>query len=114
MGAGVFLQDKECDSMPEYYFGIALENLGYEYRYHWKIGIAGTAGSIEVDFIVYAPTQIPIEIMADYWHPNVMGENEVIRIAKIRDYFHLEPILIDSKEIFSISAAMTWIKANLP
>ena len=25
MGAGVYLQDKECDSLPEYYFGTGLD-----------------------------------------------------------------------------------------
>ena len=109
MGANVFLQDKECDSLPEWYFGTALENLGFDYHFHWKIGIAGTAGSVEVDFIVFAPNQIPVEIMGDYYHPYQTGENETVRLATIIQYFNMEPILIDAKEIHSVSAAMVKI-----
>lgn len=114
MGVGVFLQGKECDSMPEFYFGTALEKMGYEYSFHWKIGLGGIAGSIEVDFIVNAPTPTPIEIMADHWHPDIKQENETIRIAKITQYFHRPPILIPAEEVFSVSAAMVKIRELLP
>ena len=114
MGANVFLQGKECDSMPEWYFGTALEKMGYEYHFHWKIGLGGTAGSIEVDFIVQAPGPTPVEIMGEYWHPDLMSENETIRTAAIREYFHREPIMIDASELYSISAAMVKIRELLP
>lgn len=114
MGVGVFLKGKECDSMPEWNFGTALEKLGYVYHFHWKIGIGGTAGSIEIDFIVDAPSATPIEIMGDYWHPYASGENETIRLAKIREYFKIEPILVEAKKLHSVSAAMVVIGEILP
>ena len=68
MGVGVFIQGKECDSMPEYYFGTALIELKYDFKFHWSIGMGGTAGLVEVDYVVFMPGPIPIEIKADYWH----------------------------------------------
>ena len=114
MGAGVYLQNKECDSLPEYYFGTALEKMGYVYHYHWKIGIPGVSGSVEVDFIVDAPTPTPIEIMGDYWHPYASGENETVRLSKIREYFGREPILIKAERLTSVTAAMVVIGEVLP
>ena len=114
MGVGVYLQGKECDSMPEYYFGTALDKMGYVYHFHWKIGIGGTAGSVEVDFIVDAPSPTPIEIMGEHWHPYASGENETVRLAKIREYFRREPILIKADRLFSVTAAMVVIGEILP
>jgi len=109
MGAGVFLQGKECDSLPEYYFGTALEKLGLDYSFHWQIGMAGTAGTVEVDFVVYMPGAIPVEIKADYWHQ----KDETIRDATIRQYFMRDPIVVDSKKVNSIPKAINWIKRKL-
>ncbi len=114
MGVGVYLQGKECDSMPEYYFGTALDKMGYVFNFHWKIGLSGTSGSVEVDFIVDAPSPTPIEILGDYWHPAIAGEEETIRLAKIKEYFKREPILVDAKLIHSVNAAMVVIREILP
>ena len=109
MGVGVFLQGKECDSLPEYYFGTALEKLGIEYKFHWQIGMAGVAGNVEVDFVVYMPGAIPVEIQGDYWHQ----KEEVIRDATIRQYFMRDPVVADSKLVDSIPKAINWIKRKL-
>ena len=107
------LKGQNVDSMPEWYFGTALDKLGYDYKYHWSIGLAGTAGSIEVDFVVYAPMQIPIEVQGDRWHPDATAENATIRTAAIVQYFKREPIIVDAKEIFSIASAMVKIRSIL-
>lgn len=100
------------DSMPEYYFGIALGKLDYEFHYQWSIGMAGTAGSIDVDFVVYAPVAIPVEIHGKHWHPD--PTNDAIRDSIIREYFKMEPTIVDAAELFSISSAMVKVKEVLP
>jgi len=109
MGVGVFLQGKECDSLPEYFFGTALEKLYLDYKFHWGIGLAGTAGTVEVDFVVYMPGAIPVEINGDYWHQ----KDETIRDATIRSYFMRDPIKVEAEKVDSLPKAINWIKRNL-
>ncbi len=106
------IQGQIVDSMAEYYFGIALEKLDYEFHYQWAIGLGGTAGSVSVDYVIYAPTSIPVEIHGKYFHPD--PTNDAIRDSIIREYFKMDPIIIDAAELFSITSAMVKVKAVLP
>ncbi len=83
------------DSKEEIYVAMALDELGYGYDYQVGVGSArDIAGTYVIDFVVYTPFAIPLEVFGDYWHAGEMSTQEKYRLAIIEGIYHQEVLIV--------------------
>ena len=78
----VQIQGKWCDSKEEYWVAMALDKLRLRYRFQVPI-FGGTfrRGGLVIDFVVWNPLPIAVQVHGEYWHPDSMT-SDVERIAE--------------------------------
>lgn len=85
------IQGKVADSAEEWRVSVALDSIHRNYVYQYLIGLAGIAGSYEVDFLVEdAPQWFPLEVQSERWHTGQYAVQADIRASKIEAYFQTE------------------------
>jgi hypothetical protein len=95
----VQIQGKWCDSKEEYWVALALDKLKLRYRFQVPI-FGGTfrRGGLVIDFVVWNPLPIAVQVHGEYWHPDSMG-SDVERIAegKIKSVYPRMVILVGQR-----------------
>lgn len=87
------IQGKDA-TLPEYYLGVALAKRKILYYFQYSIwGGNRVRGGATIDFVVYNPYPIPVEVYGQYWH-NQRTADDSFRMARIRQYFGREPVII--------------------
>lgn len=75
------------------------------------LGGRGTLGGQVVDFVVYMPTPIPIELDGRWWHKN-SGEEFVARAGIVNEY-GVEPVVIYDDEVETVEQAVATVIRKL-
>lgn len=89
MAFRVLIQNKWADSKEEYWVSLALEKLKYRYKFQVPI-FGGTyrRGGVVIDFVVWNPMPIAVQVHGEYWHPDSMtSDKERIAEAKIKSVY---------------------------
>lgn len=103
---------KQADSINEYNFGVALQQENLEFLFQFSI-FSGhrSLGGIAVDFLVWAPFAVPVEIIGRYWHRD--SSRERYRSAIIQQYFGRDVIEVSEEQSETIGAARSFIKREI-
>jgi len=103
---------QQAKSVNEYYVAVALaeENITFRYQYdirggHW------VSGGIVVDFVVYIPFAVPLEVDERYWHTD--SSRERYREAIIVQYFRQPVIRLTGSETADVGSARSAIRRKL-
>jgi len=97
-----FIQGIWPDSIEEVRVARSLKKYGLEFIYHYPIyGGTGLAGGQEVDFVVMAPWQDPLQVMGEYWHPGEADPYEALKLEMIRQYFGREARILWARQLKS-------------
>jgi hypothetical protein len=88
-------------SLNEYNVALALQKL--ELRFMFQVEIFGgksLRGGQVLDFLVWNPFPIPLQVFGDYYHTAQLGANDNYNLALLRNYYGREVEIIwgtDSK-----------------
>ena len=78
----------------------SLEKYNVDYIFQYSIGGgASVRGGILVDFIVYNPFAIPVEVQGEHWHQEELDAEDRLRAARIEEYFGRELIYLWGDEL---------------
>lgn len=68
------------DSVNEYLLAKAMDEEELRYRPQVRLfAPAGVRGSIKIDYEVYNPFTLPVELYGEYWHTGQMGADDRLR-----------------------------------
>jgi hypothetical protein len=94
------------DSVNEYYVAMALDKEEIKYMFQYQvIGTGRELGSITVDFLVFAPFAIPLEVMGEHWHSGSLGSGDRYRLDIISQQLKMEPKILWGNETDSYDKA---------
>ena len=84
---------------PEYRVAQAL--IKYEIPFRFQVDIAGgrlLRGGFVVDFEIYNPQKMPLEVFGDYWHRAQFTSRDRLKVAMLAQIYGYEPIIIWENE----------------
>jgi len=107
-----FGRSQQADSEPEYLFAQALLAEGKRFWFQYSVrGGHGLKGGIILDFLVYDPFRIGIEIIGGYWHRETSEER--FRDAIVEQFLGRELIKRPDTEIDTYDKARRAVKRYL-
>lgn len=108
------IQNQEPGSKEEWWVALALWKLNLDFRFQVPVmGGRDRRGGFIVDFVVYNPMPTPVEVFGQYWHENQLGAGDNLRIAMLRDYFNMEPVIIWGSEATSEEDTLRVVREKL-
>jgi len=108
------IQGQEPDSKNEYYIAQALEKFKLEYMYQFVVrGGGGRRGTITLDFLVFNPFGIPVQVYGEYWHSGERSAEDRLQEVYIQQYFGREVVAIMGTESDSRESAEAAIIAKV-
>lgn len=109
------IQGQEPDSKNEYYIAQALEKFKLEYMYQFllRAGSRTERGAIVVDFLVFNPFGIPVQVYGEYWHSGERSAEDRLQEVYIQQYFGREVVAIMGTESDSRESAEAVVQAKL-
>ena len=103
---------KRAGSLNEYNLALALEAEEIQFLFQFQIhGGHRSLGGIAVDFVVWIPFIVPLEVIGKYWHQN--STRERFRSSLITSYFGREPIEFTEEETENVTNARSAVKNKL-
>jgi hypothetical protein len=95
------IQGMTPDSIEEWRVSVSLEKYNIEYRYQVEIdGGRNLRGGQVLDFEVYIPNAVPLQVMGEYWHaPAELDDEERILLSRLEQIYGVEPIVLWSEEL---------------
>ena len=100
-------------SWNEVYVAVALDKLRIPYTYQYQMGFRNVRGDYRIDFIVYNPFAVPVEIYGEYWHTGQLGADDKLRLAIIEQKFNRETIIIWGNECDTPEKAEAVVKQRI-
>ena len=103
---------KTAKSRNEYILHLAL--IAEDLQFLYEFGLFGgyrTLGGISVDFAVWAPFIVGVEVQGAWWHRN--STKERFRAALITSYFGQPPVYFLEEETEEVGLARSAVKAKL-
>lgn len=107
------IQGSTAHSWNEVYVARALDKLKIPYQYQYQMGFRGVRGDYSIDFIVYNPFAVPVEIYGEYWHTGQLGADDRLRLAIIEQKFQRQAIIIWGNECDTAEKAMAVVQARV-
>lgn len=112
------IQGHMPDSKEEYWVSLALDKLGYDYYYQYKVyGGTNLLGGQVIDFWVLTnPLPTPLYVQGKYWHGGDKAQASRYKIAQLTsDYAGqiLTPVEIWDYEIPTPDVTLLVVKARL-
>lgn len=92
------IQGRQTGSINEYYVAKALDLIGLKYDFQQALRGGYRAGGFVVDFIVYTPFPVPLEVYGDHWHTGSLGANNRYRLDVIESMYRREVLIIWGRE----------------
>lgn len=109
-----YIQGHRAHSWNEVYVAKALDKLRIGYEFQYSLGFRNVRGDYVVDFVVYNPFAIPVEIYGEYWHTGQLGADDRLRLAIIAQRFNgVQPVIIWGNECDSQEKADTVVRSRL-
>lgn len=101
-------------STGEWRVAVALWKYKVDFRYQVPIwSVRGVSGAQVVDFVVYSPFPIPLQIFGEYWHSHSLTSDDVWALAVIQAEFGVEPIVLWYEDLKDQEAANEAVKREL-
>lgn len=109
------IQGQEPGSKNEYYVAQALEKYKLEYMYQFLIRASSRQlrGAIVVDFLVFNPFGIPVQVYGEYWHSGERKSEDRLQEAYLQQYFGREVVVIFGTESDTREAAEAAVSSKL-
>jgi len=94
-------------SLYEFNVALALDKLKIDYTFQFSPwGFTGVRGQYIVDFLVYNPMPLPVEVFGEHWHTGQLGSDDKMRLAQIEQYFNQMAEIIWGRECDSYDKAL--------
>lgn len=111
------IQGLKPDSLNEVFVANALTKLGLDYQYKYWVGIPGTRGSMEIDFLVYTVPKItPLRVHGRYWHTGRFELNDRLQESELasmtRNQWN-DPVIIWDDETETLEQAVAKLRELL-
>jgi hypothetical protein len=107
------IQGNTAHSWNEVYVARALDKLKLQYTYQYQLGFRGVRGDYAIDFVVYNPFPVPVEIYGEYWHTGQLGADDRLRQSIIENKFGRELVVIWGNESDSQEKADQIVRQKL-
>jgi hypothetical protein len=108
------IQGQTPQSRNEWYVAQALEEFKLPYMYQLIVrGGGGRRGTIILDFLVFTPFSVPVQVYGEYWHSGQRKDEDRLQEAYIEQYFGREVVPIWGSESESREAARTAVQSKL-
>ena len=108
------IQGQTAGSWNEVYIAYAMDKLDIEYIYQYQFGTGrGVRGDYRIDFIVYNPFAVPVEIYGEYWHTGQLGADDRLRLSIIENKFNREAVIIWGNECDTPEKAEAVVRQRL-
>jgi len=101
----VLIQGQAPGSKEEGRVAKALDKYNIEYTYQYPIYGGWMRGGFIVDFVLFNPFAIALEIFGEYWHSGQFTENDRLRLAAQAQYFGRETAIFWGNELQTQQAA---------
>lgn len=108
------VQGIACGSKEEWRLALALEH--WKMTFQFQVSIYGgrtVRGGLVVDFVVYNPLPIPIQVHGEYWHTGAKGAYDVLEDAAIEHKFGHPPVIFWGAELASLEMAIAGVREKL-
>lgn len=113
MASEYYIQNQEA-TYPEWILSQALEKEKFRYRFQVApFGFSGKRGQFIVDFVVYVPFAIPIEVYGTYWHTGQLSYEDRWREAVIFKYYGREVVPFWGPELETLELAIQAVREKL-
>lgn len=108
------IQGKQPDSKEEVWVAMALDRLKIGYIFQFDIfGGSHVRGGIMIDFLVFNPFGIPVEVLGKYWHTGELGADDKLRQGIIEQYFNRKVVNLWTEDLVDPDTTYTVVKREL-
>ena len=110
---GYYVQGKKA-TKNEAMVAMALEHEEVEFLFqYWYQGGREILGGYVLDFLVFAPTGIPVEVFGEYWHQGSMASGDRYKVAVLTQAFGREPVIIWGNESDTYELALQAVRKKV-
>ena len=88
------------------------EGLDFLFQYYYRGG-RDILGGYVLDFLVFAPMSIPLEVFGEYWHSGQMESGDRLKIAILMQEFGREPVIIWGNESDTYELALAAVRKKV-
>ena len=111
------IHGQEPDSQNEANVAQALERLGFNYVYQYKVGPMGVRGSQVIDFLVYTiPLPTPLFVHGRYWHSGEIGAEDEMKMMRLKAQMRgkwADPVIIWGEDSETVEDAIETLRKVL-
>jgi len=101
-------------SVEEWRVAKALWELKVDFTYQSRVrGGNMLRGGQTVDFLVFTPWSVPVQVFGDYWHTGRLGADDSYALAELQQYFGVEPVVLWARELVSHEETVAIVKREL-
>jgi hypothetical protein len=105
--ADVYQRQGIFDSANEYYLAKAFDITRVFYQPQYRLfAPARVVGTVKIDFVVWNPFVLPVEVYGTYWHRGELGADDRFREARIFKHFRREVYAVWEYESDSLEHAL--------
>lgn len=98
----------------EYNFAMALERYGIEYLFQvWYWGGRTVRGGQVLDFLVFRPFEIPVQIYGEYWHKGQLAAEDKYKIAMLEQFFQHEVLIFWGPDVGTYEDALKTVRNKI-
>jgi len=111
--SGYYVMGKKA-TKNEYNVALAMEHeeIGFMFQY-WYQGGQQKLGGYVLDFLVFVPTGIPLEVFGEYWHQGSMASDDRYKLAVLTQAFKREPVIIWGNESDTYELALAAVRKKV-
>lgn len=106
------IQGKQARSKNEWFVSLALDELGHEYIYQYKVFGGHIRGGFFLDFLVVTavPRSTDLEVFGEYWHSGEATSEDMLRIRRIEHDLNIPVKILWGKETETYELALEAVK----
>ena len=95
-----YIVHNEVATKPEFFAATALDKLKLRFIFQYVLwGGSYLRGGVTIDFVVYNPFPIPVEVFGNYWHTGQFDSDDKMRMARIEDHFKRKIVILWGSEL---------------
>jgi len=110
---GYYVMGKKA-TKNEYNVALALEHEEVEFLFqYWYRGGRAVLGGYVLDFLAFAPMELPVEVFGEYWHRGQMAAGDRLKLNILTQMFNREPVIIWGNESDTYDLALAAIRKKV-
>lgn len=107
------IQGKKPDSKEEVWVAQALYKYDEPFVFQYAVlGGIDMRGGLIIDFLL-TRFMTPLEVYGDYWHEDEISGDEILRLAKLKEIFGTEPLVILGSKAETPQMVERWVRRNV-